>query len=103
MITVLVQFDLPSVLDVEQSKERFLASANTYQSVQGLIRKYYLLAEDGKTAGGVYLWESRALAEVFYNEEWKNLIIGRYGAAPVLTYFDSPVVVDNLAQKIVTD
>jgi hypothetical protein len=29
--------------------------------------------------------------------------MGRYGAAPVVTYFDSPVVLDNLVGKIVTD
>ena len=103
MISVLVQFDLPSSLTIDQSREVFLASAGRYQGVEGLIRKYYLLSEDGKTAGGVYLWESRKLAEVFYNDGWKTLIIERYGAVPVVTYFDSPVIVDNMIGKILTD
>ena len=33
----------------------FEASAPSYQTVDGLLRKHYLLAEDGRSAGGVYL------------------------------------------------
>ena len=37
----------------------FEASAPSYQNVDGLRRKHYLLSDDGRTAGGVYLWDSR--------------------------------------------
>ncbi len=53
MITVIVQFKLPEPVTHNKAKEVFLSTAPKYQEVQGLIRKYYLLSEDGGTAGGV--------------------------------------------------
>ncbi len=81
----------------------FLSTAPKYRGTQGLIRKYYVLSQDGGTAGGVYLWKSRADAERQYSEEWKNFVREKYGAPPVITYFESPVVVDNQANEIVSD
>jgi hypothetical protein len=50
---------------------------------------------------GVYLWQSRAEAEQFYNDDWKNKIQERYGSQPMVSYFNSPVIVDNLAGEII--
>jgi len=80
-----------------------LAMAPKYIEIQGLIRKYYLLSEDGETAGGVYLWESRKAAETLYTDEWKKFILQKYGSEPSVTYFNSPVIVDNLLGKIIKD
>ena len=38
-------------------------SAPKYQNLAGLIRKYYIRSEDGRRAGGIYLWELRQAAE----------------------------------------
>jgi hypothetical protein len=103
MITVIVQFKLPEPVTHNKAKEVFLSTAPKYQEVQGLIRKYYLLSEDGGTAGGVYLWKSREDAERLYTDEWKQVVVERYGANPSITYFDSPVVIDNLSNEVVTD
>ena len=102
MITALVQFKLPQPVTREKAQTLFEGSAPKYRDIPGLIRKYYLLSEDGGTAGGVYLWKSRKDAEGLYTKEWENFIRDRYGAVPSITYFESPVVVDNLANKIVT-
>jgi hypothetical protein len=56
--------------------------------------KHYLIAEDGLVAGGVYLWDSRAHAEAVYNDEWRTRLTARYGVAPVVEYFHSPLTVD---------
>ena len=53
MITALVQFKLPKPVTREQAKEIFLSTALKYRKTQGLVRKYYLLSQDGGTAGGV--------------------------------------------------
>jgi hypothetical protein len=103
MITALVQFRFPQPLSKEKARELYTASARRYQGVPGLIRKYYLLTQDGSTGGGVYLWESREAAERLYNAEWKKTLQDRYGAAPSITYFDSPVVVDNAVGEVVTE
>ena len=57
----------------------------------------------GSTAGGVYLWRSREDAARLYTEEWKGVVRERYGSAPTITYFESPVVVDNQANEIIAD
>jgi hypothetical protein len=103
MITALVQFRLPQPVTREKAKEIFLASAPKYREIPGLVRKYYVLSQDGATAGGVYLWRSREDAERLYTDDWKGVVRARYGAAPTITYFESPVVVDNLANEIVAD
>ncbi len=94
MVTVIVQFKVGDA-KVEALKQVFADSVPRYQQVPGLLRKYYLLSDDGDTAGGVYLWESRADAEALYTDEWKQMIKEKYGSEPVLSYFQSPVILDN--------
>ena len=103
MITALVQFKIPAPMSQEKAKEVFSRTAPKYQEAQGLIRKYYLLSEDGGTVGGVYLWNSRDDAERLYAKEWKDFINEKYGAEPSILYFHSPVIVDNLSGEIIKD
>ena len=103
MITALVQFGLPQPITREKAREAFSRSALKYRGVQGLIRKYFVLSPDGGTAGGMYLWHSREEAERFYTEEWNESIREKYGARPTVTFFESPVVVDNVAGEVVVD
>lgn len=103
MITALVQFKLPKPMTRNEAQEIFSTTAPRYRDLQGLIRKYYILSEDGETAGGVYLWKSREDAERLYNDDWKKFIVEKYGSEPFITYFESPMIVDNLAGEIVKD
>jgi hypothetical protein len=103
MVTAFVQFKLPSAMSGDQAKEVFVSTAPKYQAAPGLIRKYYLLSEDGGTAGGVYLWRSREDAENLYTDEWKNFVKEKYGSEPTIVYFQSPVIVDNLTKEIIKD
>ncbi|MEZ5661568.1 MAG: YdhR family protein [Burkholderiaceae bacterium] len=63
MITTIVEFRLPTPMSAEQAREVFLNTAPKYRGMAGLIRKYYWVAPDGATAGGIYLWNSRADAD----------------------------------------
>lgn len=103
MITVIVEFTLPNAITVDAARTTFLSTAPKYQSMSGLIRKYYFLSEDGSKAGGIYLWESRAHAEQVYTDEWKAFVRGKYGTDPSLTYLACPVVVDNSTHEIISD
>ncbi len=103
MITVMVRFDLPRPIDRAKARETFLSTAPRYRGMPGLIRKYYFLSEDGARAGGVYLWQSRADADRLYTDDWKAFIRDKYGADPVLTYLETPVVVDNTTDAILSD
>lgn len=103
MVTAIVRFTLPPRIGRAEAVELFKGSAPRYRTLPGLIRKYYVLAEDGRTAGGVYLWKSREAAEQTYSAEWRAMIAQRYGAEPSVTYFETPVVVDNVLGEIVSE
>ena len=103
MITTLVQIKLSETLSLDKAQDIFAGTAPKYIDIQGLVRKYYLLSEDGETAGGVYLWESRKAAETLFTDEWKKFIFQKYGSEPAVTYFNSPVIVDNLLGEIIKD
>ena len=94
-ITTVVQFRLPQPISLEDATRRFESSAPKYRNAPGLIRKYYLRAQDGRAAGGVYLWESRAAAEAVYTAEWREYVTKAFGSAPEIAWFDTPVIVDN--------
>jgi len=100
MLTAIVRFRLPAPLDVAEATRRFEARAPKYQNLPGLIRKYYLLSEDGCRAGGVYLWESRAAGEAVCDGTWRARVEELYGSPPQIACFDTPVIVDSLAGAI---
>jgi hypothetical protein len=94
MIVAVVNFALPAPLSTDEARAMFEASAPNYQNVDGLRRKHFLLSDDGRTAGGVYLWDSRKQAEALYDESWRTRLTARYGSEPKITYYDSQVTVD---------
>ncbi|MFL9884089.1 hypothetical protein PQR68_09225 [Paraburkholderia agricolaris] len=103
MITVITSFQLPKPITREEARSLFLSTAPKYRGVTGLLRKCYILSEDGSAGGGIYLWNSRAEAEAMYTENWRTLAREKYGADPSVTYFESPVVVDNVTHEILSD
>lgn len=100
MITTFVQFALPAPISLAEATTLFEANAPGYQNLPGLMRKYYMRGEDGRLVGGVYLWKSRPAAEAIYNDEWFAYAEKAFGVKPTVTWFDTPVVVDNLAGTI---
>jgi Putative mono-oxygenase ydhR len=103
MITVITTFQLPKPITREEARRIFLSTAPKYQGVAGLFRKCYVLSQDGNTAGGIYLWNSRTEADAIYTESWRAFVREKYGTDPSLTYFESPVVVDNVTHEILSD
>ena len=101
MITAIVTFKLPQSITLDEARKIFMSTAPKYLGVTGLIRKYYLLSQDGSTVGGIYLWNSKEEADAMYTESWKTFVREKYGTDPSVTYMDSPVVVDNLAHEII--
>jgi hypothetical protein len=102
MITAIVEFALPKPVTVEEARQVFLGTAPKYLGMPGLLRKYYIRSEDGRTAGGIYLWRSKDDALAAYTDEWKAFVRGKYGSDPRVTFLDCPVVVDNLTHEILS-
>lgn len=100
MIITLTQFTLPKPVSLEEARAIFLSTAPKYRDVPGLLRKHYVRSDDGCTVGGIYLWQTRADAEAMYTPSWYDFVRGKYGTEPAVTYFESPVLVDNIAGQI---
>lgn len=103
MIIAVVQIPMPP-----RPKDAAIAaqtkSAPTFRALasKGLLRKDYLNGDAG--GGGVYYWTSREAAEAWYTPEWRAKAKVQFGAAPVITYYETYVTVDNVAgETIVRD
>ena len=95
MIIAIVTFNLAEPTTLGEITKVFRATAPKYQGMPGLLRKNYWMSEDGRRAGGVYVWASRADADRIYTSEWKKFVEGKYGSPPIIEYLHSPVMVDN--------
>ena len=95
MIVTIVTFNLPELTTLGEITKVFQGTAPKYQGIPGLLRKNYWMSEDGRRAGGIYVWASRADAERVYTSEWKKFVEGKYGSPPIIEYLHSPVMVDN--------
>lgn len=103
MITTITTFKLPLRITREEARRIFLSTAPKYRGVPGLVRKVYVISEDGTSVGGVYLWRSRADAEAMYTDAWRAFVRDKYRTEPTVTYLESPVVVDNVTERIDSD
>ncbi len=95
MILELVEFNSPKGWTRAQVAEDARHVIPKWQANTELLRKHFLLSLDGKTGAGVYIWPSVAAAQKAHNEEWRQSVIKRTGAAPTLRYFDLFLLVDN--------
>src|SRR5262245_51285511 len=95
MIVAIVTFQLPQATTLAEMTKTFQSTAPKYQGIPGLLRKNYFLSEDGKRAGGNYVWKSRADAERMYTADWAKFVESKYGTPPRIEYLHSPVMVDN--------
>ena len=100
MITAIVNFPAPEGATLASITAAFSATSPMYEKLPGLIRKYYLFDPESGIGGGVYLWEDRARAEAFYDEAWRARIAEKYGVAPDIRFFESPVIIDNALETV---
>ena len=103
MIVTIVTFELAAPVSLSEITKTFQATAPKYRDVPGLLRKNYWLSEDGRRAGGVYVWATRADADRLYTDARKAFVIEKYGKPPTIEYLHSPVMVDNREGSISVD
>src|SRR5260370_15526547 len=81
MITAPVRSQLPPHIDHAACREHFHRIAPGFQRVKGLISKHFIWSESG-WAGGVYQWETREDAQVFYGGGLVQCIVPRERPGP---------------------
>src|SRR5438128_5956083 len=95
MIVAIVTFPLSKATTAEEMSAPFQAAVPMFKSVTGLLTKYFYVSEDGRRAGGVYVWASRLDADRLYNGEWRAMVEAKFGGPPTIDFLNSPVMIDN--------
>jgi len=101
MIVELVTFRAPAGADWNAILEGAKATLPHWQANPKLVRKHYLLSEDGQTCAGLYIWPTRADAEHAHNAAWQEAVEARTGARPTFRYFDLQMLLDNEAGTVI--
>ena len=103
MFTVITRFTVPTTINANQMRAAFTQVAPAFRDVPGLIRKQFLLSADGRTAGGVYLWEDEEAARSFMQQRVAPMIREKFQAEPTIEFYHSPVLVENGEPQNVTN
>lgn len=100
MYISVVEIDLPAGTDLAGLRNVFADAGRRYLKVQGLLRKYYTLKGDNVT-GGVFVWKTLEDAKAGHADpDWHKIIMDRYGTTPRVSYYEVPVVVDNVIGEV---
>ena len=89
MIVAVVSFQMPKGTTPEGMSGPFKAAVPLFQKVPGLLQKYFYVSDDGRRAGGIYVWASRADADRLYNGEWRAFVENKFGSAPTIDFASS--------------
>ena len=101
MITVVVKFKISDALTSKILKEKFIETSTMYQKVDGLLRKNYIADIENKYAGGVYTFVSLKSAKNWFDDDRIEWITQRF-SKPEVAYYESPVIVDNEKNLIIS-
>jgi hypothetical protein len=102
MIVTIVTFQLPKPSTLAEITRTFQSTAPKYQGMKGLLRKNYWMSEDGRRAGGIYVWASREHADRLYGGEWRAMVEKKFGGPPTIDFLNSPVAIDNRDGTVLT-
>lgn len=89
------RFSLSRGIDLDQLRAGFFAAGPLFEDAPGLVQKHFIVAEDGRTAGGISLWEDRESAATFLTTFVAPLIFEKFGVEPTIEFFESPLTVES--------
>jgi hypothetical protein len=76
------------------------ATIPRWRADPALVRKHYLLSEDGAECAGLYIWRSREAAEMAHDAAWRAAVEQRTGEPPKIRYFQLQMLLDNEAGTV---
>ena len=100
MILELVLFKSPPGMDRAAVLEDAKHTIPRWRANPDLLRKHYLLSEDGTECAGLYIWPTRAAAEAAHDATWRAAVAQRTGSAPSIRYFELQMLLDNEAGTV---
>ncbi|MGD9885661.1 monooxygenase [Reyranella sp.] len=103
MITEIITFGIPEGMTREEVVANYRRSAPGWRANSDLIRKNYLYDAGTRRAGGVYLWRTMEAARRAREVAWLERVRRTYGSEPVVQYFDTPLVADNVVGQTIDE
>lgn len=95
-VSTIVTIATPAGITRERLLAEFKAAVPVHQKASGLLRKYFIITDDGRF-GGIYLWSNQAAAQQWFNDAWHERVRKTYGADASIEWFDTPIL---LASKL---
>jgi heme-degrading monooxygenase HmoA len=90
-VSTLVAITVPAGIGKARLVQEFQAAIPTYRAVPGLLRKHFIITDDGRF-GGIYFWKDRAAADQWFNAAWKERVRTTYGSEATLEWFDTVIL-----------
>lgn len=103
MITEIVFFRLPENMSREELVAKYRASVPNWRANPDLVHKSFLHDERARRGGGAYLWKNLDAAQRAHGEAFRQRIRTVFGSDPEFQYFESPIVIDNVAATVVDE
>jgi hypothetical protein len=105
VITELITFKLRSGMTREDVVAAYRKTAPIWRANADCIRKSYLYDGERGLGGGAYLWKSLDAAKLAHGDAWRRMINDLYGSEDQIsiTYFETPIVADNLVQQTIEE
>jgi len=100
MVIEIVLFDLPKGTPRAEAMSLYHQSARQWIANPDLVQKYYFFDEERSLGGGVYVWRDRAAAERWHGEDYRHMVMARYGAPPRIQILDAMLHVDPAAGRV---
>jgi len=101
MIAEYVLFDVPKTMTRAEVVAGMRAVAPKSRAMPDLIRKTFVYDPDNGQTGAVYLWQNKAAAVRAHEAAWREGVPKTFGSAPVISYFQTPLVVDNALRQTI--
>ncbi len=103
MITELVLFDLPQGITRSDVVAGMRSTLPVWRGNKELLRKNYIYDPEKGQAGGVYLWRTMDAARRGHDDAWRARIKALYGSVPVIRYFETPLIADNVVDQTIEE
>ena len=94
---------LPEGMTREEATAKYRLSVPTWQANSELIHKAFLFDEATRRGGGVYLWRNIEAAKKAHGPTFQERIRSIFAADPEFQYFDTPIVIDNAANRVIDE
>jgi heme-degrading monooxygenase HmoA len=91
-VATLVLIRAPAGANREQIVAEFHKAAPTHRAIPGLLRKHFIIGDNGASFGGLYLWKDEASARGWFNAAWHERVRKSYGQNAAIDWFDTPIL-----------